>query len=272
MTEIKHFYTVREGLAARMAQATLKVTSALGEDESSVEAVVSLRLLLGAQMLLNSLDTIPWNVASANVQIDKPTHVKPKHSLAEVKKAKTAMLSAWGVINFYREAALAFSMPRYFQHLVPVVDRLITSAEHVLEYGLQRSVDAAPVSSPAILELTSSKVIRLLQGQIKKTRGAHRGRLTLSICLLDDAQKLSAMCARTTPPFIKVDDDGGHEKPEPNPLEESLTPVDRELLIGVVHRATVALLLPVAQGLYDQASETSMEVAVAARDDIAEFE
>ena len=270
MTKIKHFYVVRDRLAARMAATTIKATSALSEDDSSMEAAVSLRLLIGAQTLLNSLDTIPWNVASANVEIDKPAKLKATQSLADVRKAKAAIQSAWQVINYYREAALAFSMPRYFEHLVPVVEGLINDAEYVLEHGVQRSVDAAPVSSPAILDLTAAKVLRVLQPQIKKARGTHRGRLTLSICLLDDAQKLAAMCTRSEPPFSEPKTGSSEGQPEPNALEEALKPVGHDLMSGVVRIATVARLLPVAQALYDQAGGISDEVAAA--ESIAEFD
>lgn len=265
MTEIKHFYAVQAALAARMAEATLKAMSALGADEGSVEAAVSLRILLAVQTLLDSLDTIPWNVTSEKVEIDKPANVKPKTSLAEVLKVKDAISKAWGVINFYKPAALNYAMPLYFQRLVKVIERLLDRAEKCLENGLQHAVDAAPLTSPTLLDISSAQAIQSLQDRIGKARGGRRGRLTLAISILDDVQHLAAMLQRSTAPFLEVKKTDSLLKEPPNQIEAALSAVDEALMTGAVHGATVAILLPITQSFFDEAAEVCSEVTEAAQ-------
>ena len=268
---IPEYYAVMERLNARAFAITQQVLGAVRGDSTRLEPAVAAHLMLAAQQLVGALDDISWNLASSDVDLGKHPNVKPKTSLAEVQAAQKAILKAWNVIGFYGPEALNRSMPEYFAYLLPLAEGLLNTVEDRLSAsaGSHPSGDAALADLAYRVGSQSDKVIRLLQGQVKKSRGARRGRLTFAISLLDDANKLAEMGTRKAPPFGKADGDYGES---PDPLDDALKQVDAQLMAGPVRDATMAVLLPIAEQLYAKANEVCPDVAVAAQQQIAWLE
>jgi hypothetical protein len=246
-------------LSQRSSSILARSKVVFGAPDGTISGAVSMRLVHSAAILLESLANIPFLLATVQKEAPDSTPLPPrppkKVSLEDVEKIKRQMIFAWSVTAHFGPDALRRSLPEYFSVVTEAIKTLLDAAEAALSNTPVIEIATELQNTGTAFFFRSSNAKRVLETYVKKSRGGRRGRLTLSIALMDDVEKLSVESAGLQP---LVAHDAGKHGPNGVPVDRGPEVISMEAN-AQVHKIVLATLLPVTNQLFEKARSASPE-------------